>query len=105
MLTRGLHGLHGLHGLSLKILSIVIIDIALLNEFNALYYRRRDSPGVILRERLKSYNPRNHIFKKKAFQREFQSKQNPHILNYYVEDKARLKRPKEISSAIKEQLI
>jgi hypothetical protein len=71
MLTRGLHGLHGLHGLSLRILSIVITDIAFLNEFNALYYRRRDSSGVILREGLESHNPRNYIFKKERFNEGF----------------------------------
>jgi hypothetical protein len=71
MLIRGLHGLHGLHGLSLRMLSIVVIDIAFLNEFNAVYYRRRDSPGVILREGLKSRNPHNHILKKERFNEGF----------------------------------
>jgi hypothetical protein len=61
MLTRGLHGL------SLRMLSIVVIDIAFLNEFNALHYRRRDSSGVILREGLELYNPRNYILKKERF--------------------------------------
>lgn len=49
----------------------MIIDIALLNEFNALHYRRRDSPGVILRERLESHNPSNYILKKERFNKGF----------------------------------
>jgi hypothetical protein len=56
MLTRGLHGL------SLRMRSIVVIDIAFLDEFNVLYYRRRDSSGVILKEGLELYNLYNYIF-------------------------------------------